>query len=69
MGIWTHRLKFNVGTGDNHQLSQTTGVGMHSLLQEFVWDVADNVPNPVLQLFHCVRFCLVRFLLCPAPQD
>ena len=69
MGIWTHRLKFSVGTGDNHQLPQTTGDGMHSLLQEVVWDVGDNVLNPVLQFFHCVRSCLVHFLLCPAPQE
>ena len=68
MGIWTHSLKFNVGTGGIHQLPQTTVDGIHSLLQEVMWDVGDNVPNPVLQLFHCARFCPVHLLLCPAPQ-
>jgi len=66
MGIWTHSLKFNGGI---HQLPQMTGNGFHSLLQEVVWDVGDNVPNPVLQLFHCARFCLVHLPLCPAPQE
>ena len=69
MGIWTHSLKFNVGTGGIHQLPQTTGDAIHSLLQEIVWDVGDNFPNPVLQLFHCARFCPVHLLLCPAPQE
>src|SRR5215468_1967412 len=69
MGIWTHSLKFNVGTGGIHQLPQTTGDGIHSLLQEVVWGVGYNVPNPVLQLFHCARFCTVHLLLCPAPQE
>src|SRR5215475_10788726 len=69
MGIWTHSLKFNVGTGGIHQLPQTTEDGIHSLLKEVVWDVGDNVPNPVLQLFHCARFCPVHLLLCPAPQE
>src|SRR5215475_6387794 len=69
MGMWTHCLKFNVGTGGIHQLPQTTGDGIHSLLQEFVWDVGDNVPNPVLQLFHRARFCSVHLLLYPAPQE
>ena len=50
------RLKFNVGTGGIHQLPQTTWDGIHSLLQEVVWDVGDNVLNPVLQLFHCTWF-------------
>ena len=36
MGIWTHSLKFNVDTGGIYQLSQTTGNGIHSLLQEVV---------------------------------
>ena len=40
-----------------------------SLLQEVVWDVGDNVPNLVLQLFHCARFCRVHLLLCPAPPE
>ena len=68
MGIWTHSLQFNVGTGGSHRLPQTTG-GIHSLLQEVVWDAGDNVPNPVLQLFHCASFCPVHFLLCPVPQE
>ena len=68
MGIWTHGLKFNVGTGGIHQLPQTTGDGIHRLLQEVVWDVGDNVPNLVCQLFHRARFCSVHLLLCPAPQ-
>ena len=69
MGIWTYSLKFNVGTGGIHQLLQTTGDGIHSLLQKVAWDVGDNVPNPVLQLFHCARFCPVHLLLRPAPQE
>jgi len=69
MGIWTHSLKFNVGTGGIHQLPQTTRDGIHSLLQEVVWNVGDNFPNPVLQLFHCARFCPVHLLLCPAPKE
>ena len=69
MGIWTHSLKFNVGTGGIHQLPQMTGDGIHSLLQEVVWDVGNNVPNPVLQIFHCARFCSVHLLLCPTPQE
>src|SRR5215471_13966857 len=48
MGIWTHSLKFNIGTGGIHQLPQTTEYGIHSLLQEVVWDVGHNVPNPVM---------------------
>ena len=68
MGIWTHSLKLNVGTGGIHQLPQTTGDGFHSLLHKVVWDVGDNVPNAVLQLFHCARFCPVH-LLCPAPHE
>jgi len=68
MGIWTHSLKFNVGTGGIHQLPQTTGDGIHSLLQKVVWDVGDNVPNKVLQLFHCASFCPVHLFLCPIPQ-
>ena len=48
-------LKFNVGTDNIHQLPQTTGDGIHSLLQEVMWDVGDNFPNPALQLFQCVR--------------
>ena len=39
MGIWTHSLKFNVGRGGIHYLPQTTGEGIHSLLQEIVWNV------------------------------
>ena len=62
-------LKFNAGTGGFNQLPHTTGDGIHSLLQEVVWDVGDNVPNPVFQLFHCARFCPVHLLLCPAPQE
>ena len=69
MGIRTHSLKFNVSTGGIHQLPQTTGDGIHSLLQEVTWDVGDNVKNPVLQLFHCARFCPVHLLLCPTPQE
>ena len=68
MGIGTHSLKFNVGTDGIHQLPQTTGDGIHSLLQEVVRDVGDNVPNPVLQFFHCSRFCPVHLFLCPSPQ-
>ena len=49
MGIWTYSLKFNVGIGGIHQLPQTTGDGIHSLMQEVVWDVGDNVPNSVQQ--------------------
>ena len=67
MGIWTHSLKFNLSTGGIHQLPQTTGDGIHSLLQGVVWDVGDNVPNPVLQLLHCAKFCPVHFLICPSP--
>ena len=62
-------LKFNVGTGGIHQLPQTTGDGIHSLVQEVVWDVGDNVLNPVFQLFHCARFRPVHLLLSPAPQE
>jgi len=69
MGIWTHSLKFNVGTGGIHQLPQMAGYGIHSLLQEVMWDVGDNVLNPVLQLFHCARFCPVHLFLSPAPQE
>jgi len=69
MGIWTRSLKFNVGTGGIHKLPQTTGDGIHSLLQEVVWDVGDNVPNTVLQLFHCARFCPVHLHLRPALQE
>jgi len=68
MGIWTHSLKFNVGTGGIHQLPQTTGDGIHSLLQKVVWDVGYNVPNKVLQLFHCASFYPVHLFLYPAPQ-
>jgi hypothetical protein len=46
--MWTHSLKFNIGPGIMDQLSQKTGDGIHSLLQEVVWDVGGNVPNPVL---------------------
>ena len=56
MGIWTHSLKLNVRTGGIHQLPQMTEDGINSLLQEVMWDIGDNVPNPVLQLFHCARF-------------
>ena len=69
MGIWTHSLKFNVGTGGIHQVPQTTGEGFHSLLQKVAWDIGDIVPNPVLQFLHCVRFCPVHLLLHPAPQE
>ena len=64
-----HSLKFNVGTGDIHQLPETTGDGIHSLMQEVVLHVGDNVPNPALQLFHCVKFCPAHLLRCPAPQE
>ena len=64
-----HSLKFNVFTGGIHQLPQTNGDGIHSLLQEVVWDVGDNGPNLVLQLFHCAWFCPVHLLLCPVPQQ
>jgi hypothetical protein len=37
-------------------------------LQKVVWDVGDNVPNKVLQLFHCASFCPVHLFFCPAPQ-
>jgi len=69
MGIWTHSLKFNVGTGGTHQFPQTTGDGIHILMQEVVRDIGDNVTNPVLQFFHCARFCPVHLLHCPAPQE
>ena len=52
-----HNLEFNIGIGSIHQLPQTTGDGIHSLLQEVMWDIGDNFPNPVLQLFQRVRFC------------
>ena len=65
--MWTHSLKFNVGTGVIHQLPQTTGDGIRSLLQEVMWDAADNFPNQVPQLFNCARFCPAHF--CPAPQE
>ena len=55
--MWMHNLEFNVGTRSIHQLPQTTGDGTHSLLQVDMWDVGDKFPNPVLQLFQCVRFC------------
>ena len=67
--MWTHSLKFNVGTDGIHQLPQTTGDGIQSLLQGVVWDVGDNVLNSVLQLFHCARFCPVHLLLCSAQQE
>jgi hypothetical protein len=60
MGIWTHRLKFSVGTGDVQQLPQTIGNGVHSLLQEVVWDVGDNFPNPVLQLYIRISLLLIN---------
>ena len=63
-----HNLEFNVDTGSINQLPQTTGDGIHSLLQEVMWDVGDNFLNPVLQLFQRVRFCPVH-LLSPAPQE
>ena len=69
MGILMHNLEFYLGTGSIHQLSQTTGDGGHSLLQEVIWGVGDDVPNTVLQLFECVRFCPVHFLLSPAAQE
>ena len=69
MGIRMHNLEFNVGTSSIHQLPQTTGDGIHSLLQEVMWNVGDNFPNLVLQLFQCVRFCPVHLLLSPAPQE
>jgi len=53
MVILKHNLEFNVGTGSIRQLPQTTGDGIHNLLQEVKWDVSDNFPNPVLQLFQC----------------
>ena len=64
-----HNLEFNVGAGSIHQLPQTTRDGIHSLLQEVMWDVGDNFPNPVHQLFQCVRFCPVHLLLSTAPQE
>ena len=63
-----HNSEFNVGTGSIHQLPQTTGDGIHSLLQEVMWGVGDNFLNPVLQLFQCVIFCPVHLLLSPAPR-
>ena len=68
MGILIHNLEFNIGTDNIHQLPQTSRDGIHSLLQEVMWDVGDNFPNPVLQLFQCVRFCPVHLLLSPAPR-
>ena len=64
-----HNLQFNVGTSSIHQLPQTTRDGIHSLLQEVMWDVGDNFPNLVLQLFQCVRFCPVHLFLSPVPQE
>ena len=64
-----HNLEFNVDTDSIHQLPQTTGDGIHSLPQEVMWDVGDNFPNPVRQLFQCVRFCPVHLLLRPATQE
>ena len=69
MAILTYSLKFKVRTGDNHQLPQTTGDGIHRLLQEVVSDVGDNVPNAVLLLFHCTRFCPLQLLLRPAEHQ
>jgi len=68
MGILMHNLEFNVSTGNIHQFPQTTGDGIHNLLQEVMWDVGDNFPNPVLQLFKCVRFYPVHLLLSQAPR-
>ena len=64
-----HNLEFNAGAGSIHQLPQTNGDRIHSLLHEVMWDVGANFPNPVLQLFQCVRFSPVPLLLSPAPQD
>jgi len=64
-----HNLEFNVDPGSTHQLPQTTVDGIHSLLQEVMWDVGDNLSNPVVQLFQCVRFCPVHLLLSPPPQE
>ena len=64
-----HSLKFSVGTGGIHQLPETTGDGIHSLMQEVMLHVGDTVPNPALQFFHCARFCPVHLLRCPAPQE
>jgi hypothetical protein len=69
MGIWIHTLKFNADTCDIHQFPQTAEDGIHSLLEEFVWDIGDNVPNPCFQFFQCARFCMVHLILCPAPQE
>ena len=68
MGILTHNLEFNVGTGSIHQLPQTTGDGIHSILQEVMWDVGDNFLNPVLLFFQYVRFCPDHLRLSPAPR-
>jgi hypothetical protein len=68
MGIWVHILKFSVGIYDVHQLPQTAGDGIHSLLEDVVWDIGDNAPNPCFQFFQCARFCTVHLILCPAPQ-
>jgi hypothetical protein len=62
MGIWMQSLKFNLGTGGIHQLPQTTGDGIHSLLQELVWGVGDNVPNLVLQLSHYDCFNITKHI-------
>jgi hypothetical protein len=64
-----HTLKFNAGTCDVHQFPQTAGDGIHSLLEEVVWDIGDNILNPFFQFFQCARFCTVHLILCPVPQE
>ena len=34
-----------------------------------MWDVGDNVPNPVLLFFHCAGFCPVNLFLRPASKQ
>jgi len=45
-----HFLEFNVGTGSIHQLPQTTGDGIHSLLQEVMWDIGPPIV-PMCEIF------------------
>jgi hypothetical protein len=64
-----HTLKSSVATCDVHQFPQTAGDRIHSLLEEAVCDIGDNVPNPCFQFFQCATFCTVHLILCPAPQE
>jgi hypothetical protein len=65
VGIRIQILKFNIDACDIHQFPQTAGDGIHSLLEEVLWNIRDNFPNPC---FQCARFCMVHLILCPGPQ-